>query len=70
MITIAQEIAALPDPYQHAVAKMEYRLKNTLAGTVTMFFVDGSSMTFRISYTVDYGSLTPAQQLAFNRGEL
>lgn len=53
MSTIADLIRSKPDQYQQAIACFTFRNVDRENNTVTFHFADESTLTFKISYTLD-----------------
>lgn len=52
MVTIAEEIRRLPDPYQASINHFEIRTYDRCDRTVTFVFTDESRLVFDITYEV------------------
>lgn len=51
-MTIADQVKAADDPYRQAALFQVFQHTAPVDNTVTMYFEDGSSITFKVSYEV------------------
>lgn len=50
-MTRSQQALTQSDPYQFSIAHFVYRTLDREGKTITFFFADQSTLTFKISYT-------------------